>query len=96
MTIEYEHVDGKDRFDIKLYALSTCVWCKKTKRLLDEMGVAYDYVYVDKLVGDEKDEVMDEVEKYNPRCSFPTTVIDEEKCIIGYKKDKIKEEIDDE
>lgn len=96
MTIEYEHVDGKEKGDIKLYALSTCVWCKKTKGLLDNMGVAYDYIYVDKLEGEERDEVMDEVEKFNPKCSFPTMVIDREKCLIGYKKNKIKEEIGDE
>jgi len=26
------HVDGKNKGKIMLYALSTCVWCKKTKQ----------------------------------------------------------------
>ena len=28
-----EHVEGANRGDITLYALSTCVWCKKTRRM---------------------------------------------------------------
>ena len=30
-----------------LYALSTCQWCHKTKVLLEELGVAFDYDYID-------------------------------------------------
>ena len=30
-----EHVAGKNVGDIKVYALSTCPWCKKPKALLD-------------------------------------------------------------
>jgi len=32
-----------------LYALSTCVWCKKTKELLASLGVDHSYVFVDLL-----------------------------------------------
>lgn len=74
-----------------LYAISTCVWCKRTKRLLNNLGVKYDYIFVDQLQGDEKKQVEKEVEKYNPRCSFPTLVINEKDCIVGFKEDEIKE-----
>jgi len=33
------HVDGKKAGHIVIYALSTCPWCKKTKKLLDDLGV---------------------------------------------------------
>jgi glutaredoxin-like protein NrdH len=36
-----EHVAGKNAGDIKVYALSTCPWCKKTKQLLNDFGVEY-------------------------------------------------------
>ncbi len=42
-----------------LYALSTCQWCHKTKTLLEELGIAFDYDYVDLLEGKEQDSVMD-------------------------------------
>ena len=86
-----EHVKGKKRGKIMLYALSTCGWCKKTKDLLNELGLEYSYIFVDQVDEKEKDIVMNDVRKWNPRCSFPTIVINDEKCIVGYKEDEIKE-----
>ncbi len=85
------HVEGKNAGKIILYALSTCGWCKKTKQFLEELGVSYDYVYADLLAGKEKDDVRKEIEKWNPRCSFPTLVINNQRCIVGFDKDEISE-----
>ena len=85
-----EHVAGKNVGGVTLYALSTCVWCKKTRQLLNELGVAYDYEYVDLLVGDAKTKSMDVVRKWNPACSFPTLIIND-KCIVGFQEDKIRQ-----
>jgi glutaredoxin-like protein NrdH len=85
-----DHVSGKNKGQVILYGLSTCVWCKKTKQLLDQMGVEYDFVEVDLLPGDEKNRATDEVKKLNPRCSFPTLAVNQQ-CIVGYDEQKIKE-----
>jgi len=85
------HVKGENKGKIILYALSTCVWCKKTKKLLTELGVEFYYVYVDLLEGYEQSKVLDEMKRRNPVCSFPTLVIDDKTCIIGYKEEKIRE-----
>jgi len=77
--------------NVKLYALSTCGWCKKTKELLDTNGVEYDVVYVDLLEGDEKEAILDEVRKYNPRTSFPTVVVDDNRSVTGFKEDQLRE-----
>jgi len=84
-------VQGKDKGKIVLYALSTCVWCKKTKKLLNDLGVQYSFIFVDELKGKEKDITMKRLKKWNPRCSFPTVVINDKKCIVGFKEDEIKE-----
>ena len=83
-------VPGDNRGNVKLYALSTCGWCQKTKKLLDDMGVAYEYEYVDNLQGEERDKVIQEIKKWNPACNFPTIVIDNERCIVGYKEVEIR------
>lgn len=88
--IEYTHVEGKDKGPIQLYALSTCIWCRKTKKLLDSLNVAYDFVYMDLLDSDKRNEVLDELEKWNPRVSFPVVVIQNKKAIVGFKEDKIR------
>jgi len=85
------HVEGRETKPILLYALSTCAWCKRVKALLDEMGVAYDYLYVNELDETEKDAVRAEVLKWNPRCSLPTMVIDEKECVVGFQEDRIRE-----
>jgi glutaredoxin len=86
-----EHVNGKNRGSIMLYALSTCGWCAKTKDLLREMGVAFDYTFVDLLEGKEQDDAITRVEKFNPSGSFPTLVINDSKVIIGFREQEIRE-----
>lgn len=88
--MNFEHVEGNDKGKVTLYALSTCIWCKKTKDLLSDLGVKYDYVYVDLLKGSDRGEAVDQVKHYNPSCSFPTIVIGD-KCIVGYREKEIKE-----
>ncbi len=85
------HVEGERKAKIMLYALSTCIWCRKVKNLLNKLGVEYNYIDVDLLGSEDKTKVMEEVKKYNPLCTFPTLVINDDKCIVGYKEDKIKE-----
>jgi glutaredoxin-like protein NrdH len=87
------HVDGKEKGKVMLYALSTCGWCQKTKALLSELGVAYDYIDVDLLRRSEREAAIGEIQKFNPDCSFPTMVINDSKCIVGFKEDDIRQEL---
>jgi len=89
--VKIEHIKGKNKGKILLYALSTCGWCKKTKDFLNKLGVEYSYIFVDLLDESDKEIVMNDVRKWNPACSFPTVVINEKRCIVGFKEDKIKE-----
>lgn len=90
MDMGITRVDGKNKGSIVLYALSTCVWCRKTKQLLDQLGVEYHYVNVDLLQGEEKTRAIEEVKKINPRCSFPTLSVNDQ-CIVGFDELKIQE-----
>jgi glutaredoxin-like protein NrdH len=86
-----EHVAGRKAGKVMLYALSTCVWCNKTKGLLNELGVEYDYTDVDRLAGAERETAIKTITRYNPACSFPTLVINDTKCIVGFKENDIRE-----
>lgn len=88
-----QRVPGENRGKITLYALSTCGWCAKTKKLLDNLGTEYSYVYVDLLEGEERESIMNEVRRWNPRSSFPTVVVNDEVCVVGYNEQKIKKAI---
>ena len=75
---------------VKLYSLSTCSHCKSTKKLLNDCTVLYEFVDVDLLEGEERKAILDDVRKFNPKCSFPTIIIGE-KVIVGFKEEEIKE-----
>jgi glutaredoxin len=92
--MEIQHVSGKNRGKIFLYALSTCVWCKKTKEFFKNLGVEYSYVYLDQLNGKEREDNLKNLRKWNPRGSFPTIVINDKLCIVGFKEEEIKKSLD--
>jgi glutaredoxin-like protein NrdH len=76
--------------DVKLYSLSTCIHCKDTKEFLHQCGVGYKCIEVDKLDPEQREKVLTELKKVNPKCGFPTIIIGDN-VIVGLQKDKIKE-----
>ena len=75
---------------VKIYSLSTCSHCKATKKYLGDCSIKYEFVDVDLLEGEERKAILEDVKKFNPRCSFPTIIIGET-VIVGYKEAEIKE-----
>ncbi len=75
---------------VKIFSLSTCSHCRSTKKLLADCTVQYDFVDVDLLEGEERTAILEDVKKFNPKCSFPTIIIGD-KVIVGYKENEIKE-----
>jgi len=61
-----------------------------TKKFIGDCAIKYEFVDVDMLKGDERKAIIEDVKKFNPRCSFPTIIIGE-KVIVGYKEKEIKE-----
>ncbi|MFC1541229.1 glutaredoxin family protein [Candidatus Latescibacterota bacterium] len=88
--MDIKHVDGINKGTIFLYALSTCIWCKRTKSLLNDLGLEYSFIDVDLLEGEERASVKRDLKKWNENGSFPTIVIDEERVLINYQEDEIR------
>jgi glutaredoxin len=87
-----ETVPGsRNRHHVLFYGLSTCIWCKRTRQFLESNDVAFEVVYVDLLQGAEREAVVEQVRRWNPSVSFPTLVIDNRRCIIGYRPEEIQE-----
>jgi glutaredoxin len=57
---------------------------------LADCTIQYDFVDVDLLEGEERKAILEDVKKFNPKCSFPTVIIGN-KVIVGYKEKEIKE-----
>lgn len=89
------HIDGVNKGAVTMYGLSTCVWCKKTRQLLTDLGVEFDYCYVDLLNGLEKDKIIDEINRFNPLGSYPMVVINKRKAILGFNEKEIRTNLGD-
>ncbi|MFX1485830.1 MAG: glutaredoxin family protein [Promethearchaeota archaeon] len=78
------------RHKVLLYALSTCMWCMKTKGFLKNNGIEYEYVDVDLNSKEDKEEIRKQIHRLGGRFSFPAIIIDEEYLITGYDEDRIR------
>ena len=75
---------------VKLYALSTCPYCRMTRKFMDESDIEYELLEVDLLEGDERDTAVAEVREVSGGASFPVVTVDEE-VIVGFNKKRLRE-----
>lgn len=75
---------------VKLYALSSCPWCKKAKVYFTEKQIPFEFIEVDLLKGKEQEKAVEEVKKLVGDAVFPVTVIGG-KAILGYKPNEFAE-----
>lgn len=75
---------------VKVFALSTCPYCRMTRRYLEENDVQFDLVEVDLLHGQERDDAITEVKEISGGTSFPVLVIGDD-VVVGFNKLRIKE-----
>jgi len=87
-------VGKNNKHKVFMYALSTCAWCKMTKRFLKDNNVEFEYVDVDLVVGKDKEKVKQEILDKGGSLSYPTIVVDDNILINGFRKDRIKEALE--
>lgn len=86
-------VDGGNGVEehILVITLSTCMWCKKCKRFLDEQGMKYKYIDVDKIDPSDKAKILEYLKtNFQERISYPFLVC-ESGHVVGYDPNKYKE-----
>lgn len=74
-----------------VYGLTTCSYCKATKRYLTRNGIAFKEVLVNKLEGDEKESTIAYVKELTGGTMFPITVADDESYVVGFDKVGLQE-----
>ncbi|MFB0562380.1 MAG: glutaredoxin family protein [Candidatus Lokiarchaeia archaeon] len=84
----------KKRHKVLLYALSTCIWCKRTKAFLKDSGVEYEYVDVDLCAKEDMNKIRRYILERGGSLSFPVTIIDDKKVITGYRVDDLREALE--
>ncbi len=75
---------------VKIYTLSTCSHCKAAKKFLTDNGIPFEYTDVDMLSGQERADAIEEVKKFNARCTFPTILVGD-KVVVGFNEQQVRE-----
>ncbi len=88
------HIKGRNAGHVMLYALSTCPWCIKVKKLLHDMNIEYSFVDIDLSSGEELEKAMKAVDRWNPQRGLPLLVIDDSESVIGFNEAKIRERLE--
>lgn len=85
-TLSYTPVAGaKSAPPITVYALSTCGFCKRAMRFLDEHGFPYRYIHIDQIPIEIKTELKKELkEKYKADIAFPFVTVGESDHLVGF------------
>ena len=90
--MQLSKVPGKqNQHKVILYALSTCVWCKMTKQFLKDNEVEFEYIDVDLCEEEEKLKIRQHIQSKGGSLSYPTTIVDDNVVITGFRKDLLKE-----
>ena len=96
----FETVEGKnDAGDIKVYALSTCGFCKRALKFLRENSIQFRFLYIDDQTFETRQEIKEYIyEKFNERIRYPFLILNDTTYLVGFTKEewasmlKIKEE----
>jgi glutaredoxin len=88
-------VPGKNsKHKVLMYAISTCAWCKMTKKFLNDNGVEYEYVDVDLTSDDDHEKIREDIINHGAEPSYPTIIVDGRTVITGFRKDQLKEALE--
>ena len=84
--------DGtKNDKKVTLLGLSTCGFCKRAVRWLQEQEVAFQYVYIDKIDREIKEKIKEEVrETFDTKLLYPILIVDEEETVTGFTPEKYR------
>ena len=97
MVIRTTKVLGKnDKHKVLMYAISTCVWCKRAKRFLKNQVVEFEYVDVDLCSIIELREIKDDILKRGGKLIYPTIIIDNHILMTNPSEEKLKEALESE
>ncbi len=70
---------------VSMYTLSTCPWCRKTKKYFTERGVPFDFIDYDLADGETQARIMRELDAEGAS-GFPFVRIGDA-VVVGYRPD---------
>jgi len=73
-----------------MYTMSTCPWCRKTKKFFTDNKIPFEYTDYDLATDEEQKKIMDTMLKKGADGIFPFVIIGKD-VVIGYHPEKYSE-----
>jgi glutaredoxin-like protein NrdH len=83
-----------DKHSVIMYAISTCAWCKRTKKFLNDNKIKYEYVDVDLCDSQDREKIREDIVSRGGDLIYPTIIVDDDILITGFQEDKIREALE--
>lgn len=71
---------------VSMYTLSTCPWCRKTKKFFTERNIPFDYIDYDLADSETQKRIINDMERHGAS-AFPYVMIEND-IVEGYSPDK--------
>jgi len=76
--VDITTVPGKrDKYNVMLYTISTCIWCKRLKSKLNENEIKYSYIDIDLTPWSEREKIKQNLVQFRARLAFPMMFVDD-------------------
>lgn len=83
---------SKGIHEIFMFSISTCQWCTKGKKWLEEKSLTYSYLDIDKISIDDKRKLKRELkEAFNTIPRFPMIIVDRCNHSTGFSPNEWEE-----
>ena len=82
---------SNNKHKVLMYAISTCGWCKRAKKLLNDLDVEYEYVDIDLGTNEDRHKIRLDIQNRGGRLLFPTLIIDDKLLFTNPPESKVRE-----
>ncbi len=90
--MRYIKVPGKYKeHKVLIYAISTCIWCKRAKKFLRDQDIEYKYVDLDQCNVEDRSKIKKDILARGGQLVYPTIIIDDKILINNFRIDKIRD-----
>ena len=91
-SMKYIKVPGKYKeHKVLIYAISTCIWCKRAKKFLRDQDIEYKYVDIDQCNVEDRSKLKKDILARGGQLSYPVIIIDDKILINNFQIDKIRD-----
>lgn len=74
-----------------MYALSTCIWCKRAKRFLSNHQIEYEYIDVDLISQEDLQHVERDIKDRKGQLLFPTIIVDDQMLLTNPQEEQLRQ-----